>query len=251
LNENRQPDDGRRGLERVAYGQARTPEEVVAAAEARQALDRLDAEWVKHDAPLSSPPADDPEPEPPIVEVEPDAAPATARTTSSRWPLAVAVAAVTLILGIAIGHGLDTPPARPAVAKSTPVETAAGDPAATSRLAAGDPASVPSASDWFAGEQTAADRYPVPAPFDQFEEKSTRLIHSSPTIGDIWIAKNRKSSGGYCVISMSSPGADGSRSGADDCVTGAVFAKRGISFTSNGATVHWHGANISVDITPR
>lgn len=267
-------------LQTLAYGQSTTPEERAAALRAREELDRLD---VPHghrrvEPPKTAAPSEPGSPAEPGAGAEPgaaaepdatadgDAATEAGRSRPRRRRILVVASLMVVALGVgafvagtayerhrlvALASAANGSFGNAATSDGT-FGGAPDDSAATSRLAAGDPATVSdpvtAARRWFTSKQSSADKYDLEfGGAGLFRLSSTRLIADSPRLGKVWVAE--KDGGGFCLISLApEPGSD-ARAGAISCATEAQYKDKGVALMGDAVSITWMGASLDVSLS--
>jgi hypothetical protein len=269
-------DDDRGALDARAYGRAASGDERTAAQ--REWLERRAAlrEAAERTAALSGSVAD-----PSVSEAQGppgsseradapsdlDSAPIeVSRRRFSRGVVA-GVAALALLVGAGVGAGAVLTFGSDSVATNDDSATgsgstsdllpATGDPAETSRLAAGDAAvgsdslqtNLEAADALLARRATAADNYPISFDAnDVFETKSTRLVTAAGTSADVFVARAAQPDGGFCLLISGRVRSAQDSSASASCATRSDFAQGGLTYMTDDYTISWFGGQVSVTV---
>ncbi|MBF4576142.1 hypothetical protein [Frondihabitans sp. VKM Ac-2883] len=272
-------DDDRGALDARAYGRAASGDERTAAQ--REWLERRAArrEAAERTARLSASVAD-----PSVLEAQdpmglsdradapsdPDSAPVeVSRRRFSRGVVA-GVAALALLVGAGVGVGaaLMFGNGSAAINNDSATESgstsdllpATGDPAETSRLAAGDAAvgsdslqtTLEAADALLARRATAADKYPLSFDAnDVFETTSTRLVTAAGTSADVFVARAAQPDGGFCLLISGRVRSAQDSSASASCATRSDFAQGGLTYMTHDYTISWFGGQVSVTVGPQ
>lgn len=276
-------DDDRGALDARAYGRAASGDERTAAQ--REWLERRAAlrEAAERTAALSGSVADPSVSEaqdPPGLSERADApsdldsAPIeVSRRRFSRGVVA-GVAALALLVGAGVGvgavlalsaHGYFLAGQNEAAVDNPATESgstsdllpATGDPAETSRLAAGDAAvgsdslqtTLEAADALLARRATAADKYPLSFDAnDVFETKSTRLVTAAGTSAEVFVARAAQPDGGFCLLISGRVRSAQDSSASASCATRSDFAQGGLTYMTDDYTISWFGGQVSVTV---
>jgi hypothetical protein len=191
-----------------------------------------------------------------------DPAPVPPPERRRRRPAAVAVVAAALVVGAAVGvagtlaavHGSGSATAGSGTGSPQADPTATGDPAATSRLAAGDPASVASpvqaADALLAQSRTTDDDLPtLEAADSRLRADTSHLVFTSAQGEKLYIASGSGVNIGYCLVAVSDAHAFGGAEGTVRCAPIRAFSRDGITYPSAGYTAHWVGGSVEITVT--
>lgn len=269
-------DDDRGALDARAYGRAASGDERTAAQ--REWLERRAArrEAAERTAALSGSVAD-----PSVSEAQDPPGPsdrADAPSDLDSAPIEVSrrrfsrgvvagVAALALLVGAGVGAGavLTFGSGSAATNDDSATESgstsdllpATGDPAETSRLAAGDAAvgsdslqtTLEAADALLARRATAADKYPLSFDAnDVFETKSTRLVTAAGTSADVFVARAAQPDGGFCLLISGRVRSAQDSSASASCATRSDFAQGGLTYMTDDYTISWFGGQVSVTV---
>lgn len=132
-----------------------------------------------------------------------------------------------------------------------------GDPAETSRLAAGDAAvgadalqtTLEAADELLDRSATTADEYPISFDLNEsFEEKSTRLITTAGTGSDVFVARAAEPAGGFCLLVAGRVRSAQDSSASVSCATRSDFATGGLTLVADDYAVTWIGGQVTVSV---
>lgn len=269
-------DDDRGALDARAYGRAASGDERTAAQ--REWLERRAArrEAAERTAALSGSVAD-----PSVSEAQDPTGPserADAPSDLDSAPVEVSrrrfsrgvvagVAALALLVGVGVGasavltFGSDSAATNDDSAtesgSTSDLLPATGDPAETSRLAAGDAAvgsdslqtTLEAADALLARRATAADKYPLSFDAnDVFETKSTRLVTAAGTSAEVFVARAAQPDGGFCLLISGRVRSAQDSSASASCATRSDFAQGGLTYMTDDYTISWFGGQVSVTV---
>lgn len=161
------------------------------------------------------------------------------------------IVAAALVVGLVAGWAIGRNSGGPGTAGSQPV--ASRDPAATSRLAAGDPpvdqSPTAAANAFLDSSRSADDTLPTLERSDDRIEASTSHLVATSAQGERLFAARASRGGGYCFVTSTDDHSFGETTSFVRCASAAAFTKRGVTLVSAGYTAVWSGGTVTVTVT--